>query len=169
MNLVFAFGSNMHTRQMFTRCPSAKLLGPGLLRNYRLGFGGGSRRWNGAVATIVQAPGKRCFGLLFEITDTDLARLDVFEGTPYVYERITVPVRHGEGRSRRAFAYRLKDRAPGYPAAAYLALIWDAYRSWGFDANGIAEALEEGCRGKEHLRQAHAIALRMISTTSRIA
>ncbi len=156
MNRVFAFGSNMNLRQMFTRCPNATLRGPAVLRDFRIGFGGYSRRWNGAVATIVQDAGSRCYGLLFELTNADLAALDGFEGVPVSYERITVPVRRsGAKRAQRSFAYRLcehdDDARPGVPSAEYLGVIWDAYREWGFDAAGLAEAVERGCRGKPHL------------------
>lgn len=160
--LVFAYGSNMHRPQMRSRCPSSRFLGPALLRNYRLGFASFSRRWNGAVATIHQSPGKRCYGLLYELGARDLELLDGYEGTPTIYERITVPVFTAE-RTRRVHTYRLRDTTPGYPSAAYLDLISNAYRAWGFDAQGLVEALEEGCQGKDYLRPAHAIALRMIS------
>lgn len=164
MNTVFAFGSNMHLKQMFARCPKAKLVGPGILRDYKLSFASFSHRWGGAVATVIQSPGKRCYGLLFELPDRDLVALDGFEGGGY--ERFTVPImRSGGGRPRRSFAYRLKDtwERPAPPSSSYLGVIWDAYREWGFDAGALAEAIEESCRGKEHLRGARSIAQELLA------
>jgi hypothetical protein len=63
------------------------------------------------------------------------------------------------GRPARMFAYRLQSREMGAPSASYLEVIWKAYREWNFDASALAEAIEEGCRGKEHLRGAREIAL----------
>lgn len=144
MITVFAFGSNMHAPQLFARCPGARLIGPGILRDHRIAFGGWSTKWRGAVATIEQKAGHRTPGLLYELTDEDIERLDGFEGVPTVYERITVLVhRGGPGRPRRAHTYRLLTRMRGRPSAEYLDRIWSAYREWGFDASGLADALAE--------------------------
>lgn len=148
---VFAFGSNMHRPQMQSRCPSATVLGPGILRDFRIGFSGTSRRWNGAVATIEMAPGRRCFGLLYQITESDLGRLDGYEGVyASIYERITVPVHRSTGRPRRAHAYRLcGETKPGLPSTAYLNLIRSAYREWGFDEQDLVDALMVGRRASK--------------------
>lgn len=149
---VFAFGSNMHRPQMQSRCPSATVLGPGILHDFRIGFSGTSRRWNGAVATIEMAPGRRCFGLLYQITETDLVRLDGYEGVfSNIYERITVPIHRGtSGRPRRAHAYRLcGETRPGVPSGTYLDLIRRAYREWGFDEQDLVDALAIGRRASK--------------------
>ncbi len=40
-----AYGSNMNLRQMALRCPSAEILGSGVLENYKLTFRGLIYNW----------------------------------------------------------------------------------------------------------------------------
>ena len=54
---LFSYGSNLGTRQLRRRCPGVVILGPGVLRGYRLAFGGYSVARGGAVATTILAPG----------------------------------------------------------------------------------------------------------------
>jgi gamma-glutamylcyclotransferase len=140
MPAIFAFGSNMHHPQMFDRCPNSKVVGCAILDDYELSFGGHSERWNGAVATVVKAPGKRCFGVLYEVPKADLVRLDAFEGVPYVYERFEVFVRTKV--CRKAFAYRLISSRAGVPSSAYLSRISGAYAANGFDRSCLRDAIE---------------------------
>lgn len=140
MNLVFAFGSNMSREQMSERCPFAKFVGNAILRDFELSFGGHSTRWNGATATIVKSPGKRCLGLLYEVSKTDLVRLDGYEGVPYVYERIEVFV--WTKVRQKAFAYKLISSRAGVPSHAYLQRIMGAYTENGLDRSCLREAIE---------------------------
>lgn len=141
--LYFAFGSNMNLGQMRRRCPSARLLGPATLADYRLAFVGSSRLWaGGAVATLVHAPGVLAAGLLYVLSPADLAALDGFEGHPHHYRRRRMRVTDADGLSVRAHTYFLDDR-PGVPAPAYFWRIADAYHEYGFDISALTRALPQ--------------------------
>jgi len=137
---VFAFGSNLSVDQMGDRCPGARVLGTALLRNHRLVFVGHSARWGGAVASVEPAPGERVPGLVYGIDDNDLARLDRFEGAPFVYQRVRKNVLGPSKRAWRVQTYELE--APcGAPSKEYFGQILRSYRMWGFDAAGLADAV----------------------------
>jgi gamma-glutamylcyclotransferase (GGCT)/AIG2-like uncharacterized protein YtfP len=141
--IYFAFGSNLADEQMFERCPSAVLLGAASLRGYRLAFAGFSWAWNGAVATIVPARGECVPGLLYRVSPRDLARLDSFEGAPFVYARRQRRVLDDGARVvRRAQVYELATPArPGKPSLEYVLTIFDAYRQHGLAMGALSSAL----------------------------
>src|SRR5690242_17987929 len=108
--LTFAYGSNLDLAQMRARCPRAERIETAVLRGYRIAFHGHSMRWGGAVATLVRTPGATVLGVLYRLSQHDLARLDRFEGAPRVYARTRVSLRDACGRRRRAQVYLLTSR-----------------------------------------------------------
>lgn len=79
----FAYGSNLNTRAVAEWCrhhamrpPTQKGGRPAVLDNYRLGFPIYSEYWGGGIADIVYDPGKYVQGVLFELTEADMAVLD---------------------------------------------------------------------------------------------
>lgn len=72
-----AYGSNMNLEQMERRCPGARVIGRGWLRDYRLFFAG---RSEAAVASIEPAEGHAVPVVLWEITPEDEQALDRYEG-----------------------------------------------------------------------------------------
>ena len=70
---------------MSKRCPSAQLVGLGVLKNYKLDFTiSAPERWGGGgCADIVFEEGKEVWGLVYELTQEDLQNLDNAEGTRY--------------------------------------------------------------------------------------
>ena len=82
--LYLAYGSNLNKKQMSKRCPKAKPIGPIILSGYKLEF----RR----VATIKHTKkieDKLGCGL-WEITKDCEKSLDIYEGFPIVYSKITI-------------------------------------------------------------------------------
>jgi gamma-glutamylcyclotransferase len=142
MILTYAYGSNLSAKQMRSRCPSARAEDRAVLPNHALAFGGFSRRWQGAVASIVRSRGAQVEGLLYSISKEDLAALDRFEGHPFAYERVVKVVTDEHGRRRRAHVYVQpeEDFEPGAPEAAYLGVIRRAYGRLGFDKKWLALA-----------------------------
>ena len=70
----FAYGSNLHLKQMKRRCPNSKYIGMARLVNYR---------WHineRGYANVVAAPGHWVDGLVYEINSVDEAKLDINEG-----------------------------------------------------------------------------------------
>lgn len=143
--LYFAYGSNLDPRQMRARCPGADVAGRAVLANHTLAFGGFSRRWGGAVATVLRARrGGHVEGLLYLLPRTDLLALDGFEGCPYFYRRRTLLVADEHGRDRRAQVYLLPGDGfvPWAPQAGYLRVLRRGYKRLGFDLGSLAAAAE---------------------------
>ncbi|MGO8992059.1 MAG: gamma-glutamylcyclotransferase family protein [Polyangiaceae bacterium] len=139
--LAWAYGSNLDVAQMRARCPSARLLEPAMLRHARLVFRGHSKRWGGAVATVVWDPSSVVYGALYRLELADLARLDAFEGVPFVYARVRVSLCDVYGRRRRAQAYvRARGGRCRAPSPDYLLTILRAYEALGFDLAPLLRA-----------------------------
>ena len=101
MKIYFAYGSNMNEARMKTRCPSAICLGKATLHGYRL--------VERLYADIQRMDGASVEGMVWAIDDTDLARLDAFEGVAKgIYARRTYTVEH-HGQRKRVTAYEMTD------------------------------------------------------------
>ncbi len=91
----FAYGSNMLTRRLARRVPSARPLGDGWLSGHRIAFH--KRGWDGSGKANLLATGDpedRVHGVLFELAAAERPELDRAEGG---YDRHTVRVRTGPG------------------------------------------------------------------------
>lgn len=88
MPYYFAYGSNMDEEQMKERCPKSEVLGIGYLSGYKLGFTRFSEKRQSAVADILVSPDDNVWGLIYEVPEADMERLDHFEGAPDAYQRI---------------------------------------------------------------------------------
>jgi gamma-glutamylcyclotransferase len=141
--LVFAYGSNLDDAQMRGRCASARVESRAVLSNHALAFGGFSRRWGGAVASVVPEPGGWVEGLLYRIAPPDLHKLDRHEGTPFAYQRVAKLVTDERGRRRRAQLYRQSadNFEPWLPQPAYFGVLLRAYERLGFDLAPLAIAV----------------------------
>lgn len=87
-------------------------------------FVGHSRKWNGAVASIERQEGKKVYGLVAEVTEADLKKMDVFEGVAsgkYKRKKIKVTLQSGEEVS--AIAYIASDSTRGRPSREYLEAV----------------------------------------------
>lgn len=92
MPFYFAYGSNMDEKQMKERCPDSKRIGKGLLPDHKIGFTLFSKNRESAVADILVSPGNDVWGIIYELTESDLKKLDVIEGHPnaYVRKKLTI-------------------------------------------------------------------------------
>ncbi|KAL7731640.1 hypothetical protein ACLKA6_007992 [Drosophila palustris] len=72
----FGFGSNMLAKRIHIQNPTAVIVGPALLENYRVDFAMPSMFWKGAVATIVPDPASQTWGTLWEIDLSNLPDID---------------------------------------------------------------------------------------------
>lgn len=119
----FAYGSNLCPVQMDERCPGFTAAAPGTLEGYRLDFPRRSVRWGGGVAGWAEAPEERIEGVLYQLSDLHLERLDHLEGVAEGrYRRTHVDVLLSTGEIRRALCYEAhrEEGAPFKPTAAYL-------------------------------------------------
>lgn len=85
----FTFGSNVNTKQLKDRCPSAIFIQEFSLRNYKLVFNRFSKMRNGGVASIIQTgnPNDFVWGKIFLISSDDMISLDRKEGLGAGYSR----------------------------------------------------------------------------------
>jgi gamma-glutamylcyclotransferase (GGCT)/AIG2-like uncharacterized protein YtfP len=145
-NLYAAYGSNLDPAQMTARCPGSPAAGTGWLDGWRLTFGGEELGWEGALATIVEAPGQQVFVSLYEISTSDVEELDRWEGADTgVYRKIHLRVSTLDGDTL-AWIYVLDSYEGGMPSSRYLGLMADAARSAGAPDEYVADLQSRPCR-----------------------
>jgi len=94
-HVYFAYGSNLDPEQMNWRCPDAIPLGAARLDDWAWRIGGRG------YATVSPSPGNRVWGVIWNLSDTDLASLDRYEGVAGgLYRRETVAVLVDTDRTR---------------------------------------------------------------------
>jgi phage replication-related protein YjqB (UPF0714/DUF867 family) len=114
----FAYGSNLCVRQMARRCPSATDPRPAVLTDHD---------WlinERGVATVEPTAGNQVHGVLWQLSDHDLAALDSAEGVPVRYRRDRLTVHTDNGPSP-AWVYIDHRVTPGPPRPGYLPTIID--------------------------------------------
>jgi gamma-glutamylcyclotransferase (GGCT)/AIG2-like uncharacterized protein YtfP len=127
----FAYGSNLSRRQMNARCPSAVACGRGVLDAHRVEFVQPHESWGGGVAGIVADPRSQVPGVIYTLSEADLARLDGFEPVRNArYRRTAVTVRDENHESVRCWTYvgRVFPEAPYRPSPAYLETLLEGAR-----------------------------------------
>ena len=77
-----AYGSNLNLRQMKMRCPTAKVMGTSVIKDYELLFKGSL---TGAYLTIEPKKGSEVPVAVWIVTETDEEALDRYEGCPVFY------------------------------------------------------------------------------------
>lgn len=146
MALYAAYGSNMDPTQMRQRCPHSPASGTGWIEGWRLTFGGEDLGWEGALATMVEAPGEHVFAVLYDITDHDAANLDAWEGADTgLYRKIRVRVATLDG-DRLAWVYVLDGFEGGLPGARYLGVLADAAEAAGAPDDYVNDLRSRACR-----------------------
>lgn len=141
-HLYFGYGMNTHTEQMAKRCPTAEMIGPATLNNYRFVF-----RHHADVQLD-----EDCWvdGLLWSVTEADLKALDQLEGYPSYYHRFRAFVEHDEQKAV-AWVYQMNDQGfEEWPSQSYLDMCVEGYTQNGVPLDQIHEALD---RVPEHYRQ----------------
>ncbi|MCV7440958.1 poly-gamma-glutamate hydrolase family protein [Mycobacterium paraense] len=114
----FAYGSNLCVRQMALRCPDATDPLPAVLADHD---------WlinQRGVATVEPFAGAQVHGVLWLISDEDLAALDSAEGVPVRYRRDRLTVHTCDGPSP-AWVYIDHRVNPGPPRPGYLPRVID--------------------------------------------
>src|SRR6202011_2125684 len=115
----FAYGSNLCVRQMAQRCPGAVNPRPAMLADHD---------WlinERGVATVEPVDGSQVHGVVWQVTDHDLATLDSAGGVPVRYRRDRLTVHTDDGPSE-AWVYIEHRVDAGAPRPGYLERIIDA-------------------------------------------
>jgi hypothetical protein len=130
--LYFAYGADLDPDERRARCPEHRVIGLAMLADHRLGFPLYSHAWEGGVAGLVHAHGQKLWGVLLELSESDLASLDAAQewqgpGNPHNLserEMVTVElVRPEDGsapRRVRAATYSPRVSNPSAPSRRYL-------------------------------------------------
>ena len=120
---------------MWRRCKTdiPELIGKARLPDYRLAFDKKSPGWNCGVADIVKKEGSEVWGLIYEVTEECLKKLDFYEGHPGFYRRFNVTVEDEGAEKVEALSYEVVDKEPFIPPSVrYLDIIKDAAREHDF-------------------------------------
>lgn len=124
MQSYFAYGSNLSVQQMARRCPDAVDPRPATLSDHD---------WlinERGVATLEPFVGSQVHGVVWQISDHDLATLDSAEGVPVRYRRDRVTVQTEDGPTQ-AWVYIDRRVEPGEPRPGYLDRIIDGAQHHG--------------------------------------
>ena len=134
-----AYGSNLNVEQMGYRCPSAKMIGTAVIKDYRLMFKGSK---TGSYLTIEKAPGYEVPVGVWKVTKDDEAALDRYEGFPRFYYKKTFTLDCSDGKRHRCMVYIMhEDRVLGLPSQYYVDTCAIGYQDFGFDVSYLVEAI----------------------------
>ncbi|MDQ2780079.1 MAG: gamma-glutamylcyclotransferase [Pseudomonadota bacterium] len=136
--LYFAYGSNLLTRRLRERTPSARVVGVGVLRQHAL-------RWHKAATDgsgkcdVVPCPDgsepEHVLGVVYRIDLVEKPALDAAETLGVGYGEREVSVEMADGAVHRAWAYvALKVDAASVPYDWYHALVLGGAREHAFPA-----------------------------------
>lgn len=134
-----AYGSNLHLEQMAYRCPDAKIVGTGELKNWQLRFKGSK---TGAYATIDRCKGYNVPVLVWDISALDEKSLDRYEGFPTFYYKQNVVVSMADGSKLKGMVYIMTPRAKvGVPSNQYVNTVYNGYKQNNLDVSILERAL----------------------------
>jgi len=137
----FAYGMNTNLEEMTRRCPTAQSLGVAWIDNYKFVFR--------THADIAEAPGAICYGVLWDISQTDLQALDRLEGYPYYYNRFRVRVNTGD-KFVYAITYQMNDQTYiQEPSRGYLEMVREGYQQNAVPTNQIDQAINTLCLSQD--------------------
>lgn len=126
--LYFAYGSCMSPEDLARDVSEFEVIGPALVRGYRLGFTRYSRARRGGVADLVPDLSGVVEGVLYRLPLEQLPALDQREGAPDNYRRDFIAVRTPDGRMydrvlTYVVAHKAAEEIPPHPdyAATILA------------------------------------------------
>ena len=126
----FAYGSNMNWEQMRRRCPSAQFVCVASLKDYRFAIARHSRLRNCGTANIFVDAGSEVWGIVYDVSELDLATLDAFEDG-YRREKLFVRTSDDSQSSVEVLVYIAeKENNVPLPNPDYKRLIVDGARHW---------------------------------------
>lgn len=138
--LYAAYGSNMNIEQMAFRCPHSRVLGRGMINNYKLKFS--------YHADIVRADGGCVPVVLWDVPEIDFKVLDIYEGVSGgYYERVNLPVETSNGRKNAIVYVMCGNNDFEMPSEHYYQVIKQGYKdnkiSCRFLYNAIIDCAKE--------------------------
>ena len=146
-----AYGSNLNVRQMRFRCPTALVVGKGVIKDYRLLFKGSK---TGSYLTIEKAKGYEVPVAVWKVDEACEESLDRYEGYPCFYYKKEIEIdfksiKKGLPRHSKAFVYIMhEERELGIPSRGYVEVCLEGYRTFGFNPILIEEAIIKSMEAK---------------------
>ncbi len=136
MKYYLAYGSNLNLNEMKVRCPSAKMIGSTILKDYELIF-------RNSYLTIVPSKGDVLPLGIFEINEEDEEALDYYEGYPYLYYKTCIDFELNN-QIYKGLIYIMNDTTNlTKPTKGYVNRCKEGYSNFNFDYKYIDKALEE--------------------------
>lgn len=134
--LYFAYGHNTDNSEMARRCPSAKLIGKALLKNFKLVLK--------HFADIQNEEGAECYGLVWKIDHHDLKNLDKDEGYHRHYNRIPVEVEIKDGKAKvTTYIMDPGYKAHGLPTQKYVRMLSKGYKENDISLSQLETAIKD--------------------------
>lgn len=126
----FAYGSNLNLKEMKKRCPSGRIIGKGILKDYRLVYRG---KENSSWLNVERKEGENVPIGIWEIDNCDLSALDDYEGFPELYRKEETSVETENG-SVTGMIYIMNDGySVHHPSDSYRKICIEGYLDFGFD------------------------------------
>ena len=139
--LYVAYGSNLNTYQMKFRCPTARLVGTGIIKDHELQFKG---RKDSAFATIAPSEGGTVPVAVWELQPRDEKALDRYEGFPNYYFKQDIPVEMKNGETVNGMVYIMNLRQDfGIPSTGYVQTVSEGYHNCRLDTSVLKNAIRQ--------------------------
>lgn len=122
----FGYGSNLSIEFVHEKLiPNAKFVMKAYLPNFEVRFPFLSPEEKAGYSGIMEAPGELVHGVLYEVTEQELIKLDNMEKVyKDRYKRMTYQVLGEDGKFHRADLYRVIDpQGPFPPARSYVDIM----------------------------------------------
>ena len=130
--LYFAYGSNLHHRQMKKRCGDSIFLKKINLKDFKLTF-----RSKYKAADIQKKKKSIVPGALFKISKNDEKKLDVYEDFPILYKKY-----YFRYYGKKIMTYTMVKKSPfKFPTKRYLNIVTKGYKDCKLDEKYLKIAL----------------------------
>ena len=121
--LYFAYGSNLHRKQMRKRCKNSRFISCHILKNYQLVF-----RGEYGAADVQRKKGSSVLGAIYDINKADEKKLDAYEEFPKVYVKKYFKI----WGKKVMFYYMSSKTKQTEPSRRYLSSIIQGYKDCGY-------------------------------------
>ena len=130
--LYFAYGSNLHHKQMKRRCKDSVFIKKIKLKNFRLTF-----RSKYRAADIESKKNSIVLGALFEISKSDEKKLDIYEDYPILYKKYYFTY-----YGKRVMTYTMTKKSLFmFPTERYLNIVKRGYDDCNLNKKYLLKAL----------------------------
>jgi gamma-glutamylcyclotransferase (GGCT)/AIG2-like uncharacterized protein YtfP len=131
--LYFAYGSNLHHKQMKRRCKNSVFIKKIRLKNFKLTF-----RSKYRAADIESKKNSIVPGALFEISKSDEKKLDIYEDYPILYKKYYFTY-----YGKRVMTYTMTKKSLFmFPTERYLNIVKRGYKDCNLNKKYLLKALK---------------------------